>query len=160
MDRIAFAIVKSSHGTVHEGEDVVDIFVNGRNIIDIIKAVELPFAEREGHPDTAGGYEGLPADIVFLPSRHLLDQPDEAYEYGGRISILECDSCGYPGCWPFIVRVTVDADRVTWSDFENYHRGREGPAQHAEERQWKYDLLKPLVFDRKQYESELTRRQD
>jgi hypothetical protein len=86
----------------------------------------------------------------------LLDEPDVDYAYGGRISILECQSCGYPGCWPFLVKVTLEPDRVTWSDFENYHWGRDGPAEHPEERRWKYDRLQPFVFDRQQYESALS----
>ncbi len=81
--------------------DAVNVFVNGRNLVDILRGVELPFAAREGKPDLAGNYVGLPPEEVFLLSPRLL---------------------GEPGCWPFRVEITLRDDVVIWSGFEQGHR--------------------------------------
>jgi hypothetical protein len=44
------------------------VFVNGRNLVDILREVELPFSAREGNPNLAGNYVGLPLEEVSLPS--------------------------------------------------------------------------------------------
>ena len=47
--------------------DAVDVFVNCRKLVDILKEAEQPFATREGKPDLTGNYAGLPPEEVFLP---------------------------------------------------------------------------------------------
>jgi hypothetical protein len=42
--------------------DRVDILVNDRNLLDVLRETELPFAVREGKPELAGGYAGLPPE--------------------------------------------------------------------------------------------------
>jgi hypothetical protein len=127
--------------------DVVNIVVNGRNLVDILRELELPFAAREGNLDLAGSYVGLPPEEIFLPSSRLLGDPAIYYDYDyldGKIAILGC-GCGEVDCWPFRVRVTLREDAVIWSDFEQPHR-----------REWRYDELLPFVFDRTQYLSALS----
>ena len=34
----------------------VEIYINGREIIDIFKEIETPFAKKENHPNLAGDY--------------------------------------------------------------------------------------------------------
>src|SRR5437016_4274829 len=51
----------------------VRIIINGRDLIEIVREIELPFATREGSPQIAGAYSGLPAHRVFLPSQHFSD---------------------------------------------------------------------------------------
>lgn len=70
------------------------------------------------------------------------------------MSLLECD-CGCPGCWPFLVRITLTEDEIIWSDFEQPHRGVNSTVG-----EWTYDNLKPFVFNRNQYEEELKRVSD
>lgn len=123
--------------------NTVDVLVNGRNLIDMLREVELPFASEEGHPDIAGAYIGLQPKDVFLPARAFLDDPDDWYGEGGKAEILSCD-CGEPGCWPFLMRITLGSDRVIWSDFEEPHRSK-----------WNYEDLGPFIFDREEYEAAL-----
>jgi len=134
---------------------VVDIYINGRNLIDIAKEVEIPFAKAEGHPDIAGGYMGLPPEGVFYPSKHLLGEPNRRFGYTDKTTVLVCGSCGEGGCWPLEVKITVSEDKVVWSDFGQPHRGPYSKSSH-----WKYDNLGPFIFDRKQYESELRKKID
>ncbi len=69
MDTIAFIVPKGKDAEVH-------IIINGRDLIEILREIELPFATGEGHPSIAGAYAGLPKELIFLPSRHLLGEPD------------------------------------------------------------------------------------
>ncbi len=128
--------------------DSVDIFVNDRNLVDIVREVELPFAARDGKPRLAGTYISLPAEDVFLPSPRLLGEPVKFYDYDsskGKIAVLGC-GCGDVGCWPFRVRIELREDVVIWDGFEQPHR-----------RKWRYDEMRPFVFDRTQYCSALDR---
>ena len=129
----------------------VSIVINDRDLRDIVRAVELPFATQEGSPQIAGAYAGLPPEIVFLPSRHLLDRPDALYsEDDSRVHVLGCE-CGEPGCWPLAVHVDVRDHEVVWRDFHQPHRGPEAKAGC-----WKYDAMPEFRFDRKSYERALS----
>jgi hypothetical protein len=127
--------------------DSVDIFVNDRNLVDIVREVELPFAARGGKPRLAGTYIGLPAEDVFLPSPRLLGETTH-YPFdglGGKVAVLGC-VCGDVGCWPFRTGIELREDVVIWDGFEQPHR-----------RKWRYDEMRPFVFDRTQYFSALDR---
>jgi hypothetical protein len=124
--------------------DAVEILINGRNLVDLTREVESPFAARDGQPHLAGSYVGLPPGAIFLPSRRLLGAPEDSWDdWDGRISVLGC-GCGVVGCWPLQASITVHQDAVIWDDFEQPHR-----------RRWRHDALGPFVFDREQYETTL-----
>jgi hypothetical protein len=144
VDSIAF--------TVPKGKDTgVDIIINGREFIEILRDIELSFATREGHPRIAGAYSSLPAHRVFFPSRHFLGEPEPSYSDGaGRTYVLECE-CGEPGCWPLAVRIEVREREVVWSDFQQPHRGPQSKAG-----EWRYDALLSFTFDRQLYEQALS----
>jgi len=144
MDSIAFAVSEGKDAGVH-------IIINGRDLIEVIRGIELPFATREGHPRIAGAYSGLPAHRVFLPSRHFLGEPEPIYSDGeGRTYVLECE-CGEPGCWPLAVRIQVGEREIVWHDFHQPHRGPDSKAGA-----WRYDALRSFTFDRQLYEQELS----
>ena len=129
--------------------DAVDIIINDRNLLDLARGAELPFASRDGRPHSAGSYVGLPVEAVFVPSRRLLGKPEDGWDdWGGRISVLGC-GCGVVGCWPLQAKITVTEDRVTWSNFVQPHR-----------RRWRHDRLGPFVFEREAYEKVLSGEQD
>jgi hypothetical protein len=127
--------------------DPVSIYINGRDLVDILREVELPFATREGHPVIAGSYIGFSAKRLMLPSLHLFGRPRLSWGDSGKTPILGCE-CGELGCWPMLVRIVVAETTVTWTDFEQGHRNRE-------EDGWSYDGMDPFVFDRQQYISAL-----
>ena len=146
MDTIRFEIGKRedpSDGVV----DAVNIFVNGRNLVDIVREVELTFRAREGRPHLAGRYVGLPPQDIFLPSPRLLGEPATFYDhdYPGKIAVLGC-GCGDVGCWPMLVEISLRDDVEVWSGFEQPHRSA-----------WRYDEIGPFVFDRARYLSALDR---
>lgn len=122
----------------------VKLLVDGVGLLELARAVETPFAQREGHPDLAGAYAWLPGSPTTR--RALTPRSTEEDE---KVALLGC-TCGETGCWPLLARITHDASSVTWSDFEQPHRGEESAAGH-----WSYAGLGPFIFEREQYEREL-----
>lgn len=133
MNRLDLRI---QHGQEVDAE-VVRVFIDGRDLVDLVRPIELPFAAAEGHPDIAGAYDGLlPSDWLELP---------EQYGDDGRVALLAC-TCGEIGCWPLRARIEEDDETVTWSDFQQPHRAG-----------WSYDSFGPFVFVRSQYYDEVGR---
>ena len=130
MDTIKFEIttIQKEHFGKYE---VVDIFINNRNIIDIVKIVEQPFATADGQPDLAGSYDGL-SPIEFI--ENITGESAENY-------ILGC-TCGITECWPLEVKIEQKDYTITWKNFENYHRA------------WDWSELH-FCFDMAQYYEEI-----
>ncbi len=146
MDTINFSVVEADDIEIGS---VVAIAVNGRDLLEWVRDVELPFAVQEGHPNIAGGYVGLsPAAIPNIWS-HLHGEAAPLYSQGDEVTLYDCE-CGCPGCWPLQVRIKVGEDTVIWSDFQQPHRG-----EHSRVLHWRYDELGLFVFDRAQYEEAL-----
>jgi hypothetical protein len=130
-----------------EPQQAVRVLVDGRDLAEIVRAVELPYAEAEGRPQIAGQYAGLGRNE--LPSavrEHFLgtDGSDLGCGPADKTVLLDC-VCGSPGCWPLMARIEVRESEVIWSDFEQPHRsGR-----------WSYGAFGPITFERAQYEKAL-----
>ena len=119
--------------------DIARLLINGRDLVDLVAAFEEGFAAT-----LAGKYEPLRAEELIAPSRHLLGEPDRLYQDAeGRVALLGCE-CGESGCWPFVARIEVAEEHVTWRDFAQPHRP-----------QWSYESFGPFVFDRTAYEAAL-----
>lgn len=126
--------------------DAVDVFVDGGNLVDLAREVELPFAARDRNHHLAGDYVGLPPEAVYAPSRRLLGEPEDRWDdWEGRISLLGC-GCGSVGCWPLQAKIMARNDVVVWDDFVQPHR-----------RRWRHEALGPFTFDRSEYEAALRR---
>lgn len=147
------------------GFQPVELWVNGSGLIDIVRAVELPYALREYDDRLAAGdsaeelgprgalagrYLYPNGGDVFLPSQNLLGEP---YQHGfvtdlhdprNRKSLLLQCTCGITDCWFLLANITVTVDTVIWSDFCQFHVD------------WRYDLG-PFVFERGAYEAQLVR---
>lgn len=146
MDKIELKRRLRSPADTTQGFEEVRIFVNGIDLAALAGEVERPYAEAEGHPDIAGQYAGLPPDLAYLPSRHLLGKPvSESAAAATHTPLLRCE-CGEWGCWPLLADVVVKEASVQWRDFRQPHR----PA-------WDYRGLGPFVFDRAKYEVALNR---
>jgi hypothetical protein len=115
---------------------LVHVLIDGRDLLEWVKEVELPQATADRQPDLAGSYRPLtPAQWRSLPE-----------EYGHeRGAVFGC-ICGEVECWPLRHRIAWREDTVVWSDFEQPHR-----------RRWTYDALGPFTFSRAQYEQAFAR---
>lgn len=140
MDVIHFEVRPS---TEYPPAEVVEIFINGTSLRELVRSVELPFAAEEGHRDLAGNYEGPFADAVLPPPRTLLGE-----DASHKVAVLEC-TCGIAGCWPLLATITRSGTTLTWSHFEQPYRSAARPPV------WRYDHLGPFVFDWAQYEGAL-----
>lgn len=129
------------------GEPELRIFVDDVDLVELVASVELDDAVKEGAPEIAGGYAGLPAwTLRGKLVEHFLGGPKSHMYCGphGKTVLLGCD-CGEPGCWPLMARVEASSTEVRWGDFEQPHRrGR-----------WSHHALGPIVFDRGLYEKTL-----
>jgi hypothetical protein len=127
---------------VHDGDagsvETIVPFVNGQSLPDLLRAVERPFAEREGQPSLAGSYAGLDAGAVRWPTRHYLGAPVLRLARTSTV-VLGC-TCGDWGCWPFAVEVSVDGSTVTWTGYRHGFRDSD------------YRALRPFTFPRAEYE--------
>lgn len=115
----------------------LQILINGQSLIELVQAVELPFAEREGSPNLAGQYDWL-SDLDCEIQRFQTEE----------CMVLGC-ICGVPDCWPLTTRVSLADDIVCWSRFQNWHRAEDCANV------WDHSALGPFVFDRQQYEDAL-----
>jgi hypothetical protein len=145
------------------GFQPIELRINGRGLVDLVREAELPHAIAEydtriaegeapeelgPRDELAGRYLYLSARDIFLPSRNLLGEP---YQHGfgtkpddprNRKSLLLGCTCGITDCWFLLAAIAVTERTVVWSDFCQFHRD------------WKYDL-RPFVFDREIYEAAL-----
>ena|SRR5687768_8236083 len=147
MDQVEFVRRAYREGDRDSG---VQIKINGRDLVDLVRAVENPYAYKEGSSSLAGAYAGLPPEEVAPPSLHFFGRPSyPAYCREPKVQVLGCE-CGEPGCWPLVCLIQVDRDRVLWSSFEQPHRSGEGNRAV-----WLYDSLGPFEFARDEYEAAL-----
>lgn len=142
MDQITFRRKKSSL----EDYQVIDIFINGNNLIELLKEIELPFASIEGHPEMAGHYEGIPPLLSLPPHKHFWGVASvEDYQYPERqVALFENKSSGIPGEWTFTARIDVTGESVKWSDFRQQHRPK-----------WDYSPFGTWTFDLVAYRNAL-----
>ncbi|MBR4085899.1 MAG: hypothetical protein IKK33_16620 [Lachnospiraceae bacterium] len=110
--------------------EVVEIYINGREIVELLKEIEMPWAIKEGEIDLAGTYGHLPPKELYS---ELNDTEESA--------LLCCDGCGLVGCWSVFVNVEKDEKYVYWKDFRHNHR------------EWKYNIS--YKFYRSEYEDML-----
>ena len=56
---------------------VVEIYVDGERLLDIIREIEVPYAHEEGHPKLAGSYWHLsPKEMYFDLGTALIENSD------------------------------------------------------------------------------------
>jgi hypothetical protein len=155
-------------------EPMATIHINGQCLAQLVREVELPFASREGHPDLAGQYVGLPAHFLTAPSRYLLGEvSDGPWCDPERVVLLQCE-CGEWGCWPLLARITLKSETVVWRSFKQPHRWTRTRQKcrlrrrsrrflrkwaSARIRAWRYSRLGPFVFSRPEYEAALSQPQ-
>lgn len=135
FDQVAFEVdVEAASGPE------VRVKVNRRDLVELIGEFE-----RSQGFDPAGGYGGLiPSLYRFGPmSQHFLGGVDRS-----KVPVLGCE-CGEWGCWPLMVRISVNDGKVRWSEF--------GQGQRVA---WDYGPFGTLVFEQASYEDALRELED
>lgn len=140
MDRIEFDTSKSKV----EDYRVVEIYINGQNLIDLVSRIEYPYAIAEGEPLLSGNYEGLAPLAVIPPSKHFLGHPHPLYkDKQGYTVLLVCGQTGLCDIWSFATKINVWDQEITWSSFYK--------AQRTGNRLWNYQALGIFKFNKIQY---------
>jgi hypothetical protein len=118
---------------------LLDVRIDGRSFIEIVRELEMPFAVAEGSPQIAGRYESVPVEGVIW---------DIMGHHDDKVVVLDCD-CGVPRCWPLLMRVQRVDEVIRWFDFVQPFRG---PNREV---WWRLDLVAPFEFDAEQYDHEV-----
>src|SRR5690242_16199799 len=108
VDEVSFELSPAGED-FSEGLKQIKIEVNGTELPELVRDVELPGARAEGDEELAGNYVGLvPGYVRMDVAGHFLagagaklyDTDDE------KVQLLGC-GCGEIGCSPLLARVTV-----------------------------------------------------
>lgn len=133
LDTIRLSIDQSSVSDLMGGSDEVLIFINSSNLSNRLGIL----------------MSGLPPEVVFSPSRHLLDRPHPLFRDNGKAVLYASRGCGVGGMERILVKITLNVDRVIWSDFDHQISLRSVDPN--------IDPDLKFIFDRKQYECELSK---
>lgn len=106
----------------------VEIYINGTEIVPILKGIEILYASKEGKPHLAGDYG-------HNTPKHLYSQLTKSLDGA---ELLCCGGCGDSGCWSVLVSIEQDDEYVYWNHFEHNHRD------------WEYGLS--YRFEKQEYE--------
>jgi hypothetical protein len=118
MDKIHFKISRFRKAIT------IGIEINGRDFIDMVREIERPFASV-----FAGAYQGIFPWSNFDPVRYFLAEEDVFLDSNGKLAVLGC-TCGEVECWPMMTRISVNQETVSWTNFEQPHRGPRAPKGH------------------------------
>ena len=141
MDIVNFILEDASE----ENDLVVNVYVNNKNLKDILKEYENQFDK-----ESAGKYEGIRLLYFDDVIKHFTGNIKESIlNFSGKSQLLGCP-CGEPGCWPFFANIKIDKNKIIWNGFEQPHRKINSPGGY-----WDYCNLKAFEFDKNDYESKL-----
>jgi hypothetical protein len=132
MDAIKFEIRENCYSKqgMYAG---VDIFINGKNMLDIMSEIETPQAIKDGYFSRIGHY-------IPIAPEDLLNELENCEEE--ETTILGCP-CGAVDCDPVWVQIDVTEKEVTWHDFIAIHK------------EWDYSFAPTYIFDIQQYNKEV-----
>ena len=119
--------------------NVVEIIIDGKKLIDVVREIEIPYATEEGHLDLAGAYGHIPPSFLYAD---LLDATTDAGLDNSLVYLFCCDDCGEPSCWSVVFKVKEEENFIYWYGFEHAHR-----------KDWNYNLT--YKFERSAYEQAL-----
>ena len=155
MDTIKFVI--EDHGDEEFGYKfpVINIYINGQDLLDLITKVER--RDWNGEKDSRSGYIGFEASRFKRFRSEILG--NKVYLH----SILLTCTCTIEECNCIMASITFDGDTVTWSNLRSPWLGGNTYSPFVEEADaikegWvpiDYSGLGPFVFDKAQYLSAL-----
>ena len=125
----------------------INIYINGRNLLDLVQQVERAALESESPFYRSDGsqrsYAGLNPEWYSDLRDEFLGKTANPYSV-----VLTC-TCYQDGCNSVRVKIDAGPEVITWRDFTSVLHGEEC-------RTWggtpvDYSSLGPFVFDRKQY---------
>lgn len=119
----------------------VEIYINKREIVDIFKEIETPFAKKENNPNLAGDYGHREIQYFYE------DLTNKIQDNKQNVYLVLCGGCGFEECWSVSVFISQDDNYIYWTDFKNIHR-----------KDWVYPIS--YQFTKENYYSELQKLKD
>jgi len=155
MDTIKFVIEQYKDEEGGYEFPVVNIYINGQDLIDLLTRVERK--DWDGNKKSRSGYIGFEVTNFERFRKEMLGE--KIYPK----SVLLTCTCTIPECNCIMANMLFDSHTVTWSDIKSPWLGGKTPNRFIEEAEaqelgWQpldYSGLGPFVFDREQYFSAL-----
>ena len=153
MDTIKFVIEQYVEEEFGFGFPVINIYINGRNLIDLVSEIENRQPGLDNKDFTRSGYLGF--EVTRFERFHSEMLGKKAFPK----SVLLTCTCTFEQCNCLMAEIVFEAQVVTWSAIKNPWLGGPTPSpfldpEEAQEAGWKpvdYADLGPFVFDREQY---------
>ena len=122
-------------------DKVVEIYIDGKKLIDTIREIEYPYMKEEGLlDDPDGDYGHVSPSSLYNDLTWVVDKNGYADDFLG-VYLFCCADCGEEGCWSVTLHVKKDDQYVYWHDFQHEHR------------HWVYNLT--YKFEKEAYEKAL-----
>ena len=157
MDTIKFVIEQYTNEEFGYALPVINIYINNRDLIDLISEVEHKLFAADGEKVVRSNYIGYEVTYFERFRNEMLGR--KTYP---RSVLLTC-TCTHEECNCIMANIAIEAQTVTWSDLRSPWLGGKTPNAWVEEAEaqemgWQpldYSGLSPFVFDREQYFSAL-----
>ena len=123
----------------------VAIRIDGESLICRVLRVEADYLRSIDAEITESRYSWVRARLYLLPYRAWLGAPELPW-FPGFSEVVVC-SCGEAMCRAISVKIEVWPNRIAWMAWRQFPTAQSSVSNE----------FRPLLFDRQQYESELTR---
>ena len=149
MDTIKFVIEQYAEAEYGFSFPVINIYINGRNLIDLVSEIENRQPGLDNKDFTRSGYLGFEVTRFERFRNEMLGK--KAFPK----SVLLTCTCTFEQCNCLMAEIVFEAQTVIWSAIKNPQLGEPTPSPFlAQEVGWKpvdYSDLGPFVFDHEQY---------
>ena len=157
MDTIKFVIEDYVEEKAGFRFPVINIYINGSNLIDLVSEIENGQQGREKEKSDRWQYIGFEVSHFERFRNEMLGKM--IYP---RSVLLTC-TCTYAECNCIMATIAIEAQTIIWSDLKSPWLGGKTPSPwideaEAQELDWHpldYSGLGPFIFDREQYLSAL-----
>ena len=154
MDEIKFLLGEYRDKEFGYSFQIIEIFINDRNLLDVVTEVERKNAQHIGL-DFGGNYTGLQATPYVVEGDHFLGTSFPSWPKH-HDWVLGC-TCGNPGCWDILAFIEADDKIVRWSKIVNPWLAHGLPTVwHTEPPEdfvaFDYSSIGSYAFDRGQYD--------
>ncbi len=153
MDTIKFVIEDYVVEAFDARLPVINVYINGRNLIDLVSQIEEQLPDGESKRNIDWPYIGYEVSRFEIFQKEMLGK--KTYP---RSIVLTC-TCTIPQCNCIMADIIFDEQTITWSGLKSPWIGGETPSPwvdpaDAREAGWQpvdYSGLGPYMFDREQY---------